>query len=175
MNPLDVIILCTLGIALFVGWRKGLVAMLFSLAGLVGGIWVAYAWGDSAAAWAGHADSGIARGAAFALLLAAVCIAAHFAGRLVAAACRSVGLGALDSLGGILLALAEGALLLGLLGTAADYVAPGLIGEKMRRESKCVPWVEKACEIVFPTLRRCVDEVLPDASPAAENSETHAC
>ena len=46
MNILDIIVWLALAVAVFNGWRKGFIGKLFSLAGLVGGIWLAlgYTW-----------------------------------------------------------------------------------------------------------------------------------
>ena len=45
MNILDIIIWLVLAVAVFNGWRKGLIGKLFSLGGLIGGIWLALSCG----------------------------------------------------------------------------------------------------------------------------------
>ena len=45
MNILDIIVWLALAVAVFNGWRKGFIGKLFSLAGLVGGIWLALGYG----------------------------------------------------------------------------------------------------------------------------------
>ena len=113
MNILDIIVWLALAVAVFNGWRKGFIGKLFSLAGLVGGIWLALGYGARCGE-ALHMEGTTAAVAGPIVVFVAAAVAANLVGRLVSKACSTIGLGGLDTLLGIALALLQAVLLLGL-------------------------------------------------------------
>ncbi len=175
MNILDIIVWLVLAIALFNGWRKGLIGKLFSLAGLIGGVWLALTYGTRCGE-ALHLEGTTAVVAGFVIVLVVVAVAAGLAGRLIGKACSSIGLGGLDTLLGIVLALIEAVLLLGLAFKAVDYFAPTLISCETRAESTCYGPVTRIADRVFPTLADYLREYLPrteEPAPAPQQPETN--
>lgn len=151
MNLLDLIVCIALAAAAFNGWRKGLIGKLFSLAGLVVGVWLALSFGTRCGE-ALHLEGTTAAAVGFAAVFLAVAVAASLAGRLASKACSTIGLGGLDTLLGIALALLQAVLLLGLAFKAVDYLDPALIDRSTREESKCYGPLMRATDAVFPPL-----------------------
>ena len=104
MNILDIIVWLALAVAVFNGWRKGFIGKLFSLAGLVGGIWLALGYGARCGE-ALHMEGTTAAVAGPIVVFVAAAVAANLVGRLVSKACSTIGLGGLDTLLGIALAM----------------------------------------------------------------------
>lgn len=160
MNILDIIVWLVLAVAVFNGWRKGLIGKLFSLAGLVGGIWLALGYGTRCGE-ALHMEGTTAVVAGFIIVFVIAAVAANLAGRLIGKACSTIGLGGLDTLLGIFLALVEAVLLLGLAFKAIDYFDPALIARHTREESKCYRPVMRVADQIFPTLGDYARKYLP--------------
>lgn len=173
MNILDIIVWLALAVAVFNGWRKGFIGKLFSLAGLVGGIWLALGYGARCGE-ALHMEGTTAAVAGPIVVFVAAAVAANLAGRLVSKACSTIGLGGLDTLLGIALALLQAVLLLGLAFKATDYFAPELIARSTREESKCYAPVMCVADKIFPTLGEYAREYLPrpEREEPAEKPET---
>ena len=161
MNILDIIVWLALAVAVFNGWRKGFIGKLFSLAGLVGGIWLALGYGARC-------------GEALHMEGTTAAVAANLVGRLVSKACSTIGLGGLDTLLGIALALLQAVLLLGLAFKATDYFDPELIARSTREESKCYAPVMCVADKIFPSLGEYAREYLPrpEREEPAEKPET---
>ena len=96
MNILDIIVWLALAVAVFNGWRKGFIGKLFSLAGLVGGIWLALGYGARCGE-ALHMEGTTAAVAGPIVVFVAAAVAANLVGRLVSKACSTIGLGGLDT------------------------------------------------------------------------------
>ena len=178
MNMLDIIVWLVLAVAVFNGWRKGLIGKIFSLGGLVAGIWLALSYGPQCGK-ALQLEGRAADIVGFLVLLVVTLIVAGIIGRIVAKACSTIGLGGVNALLGILLGIVEGVLLLGLLFTAVDYFAPKLIAPETRSESKCYGPIMQVADTVFPPLsdyaRRYLPETdaLPDLHEASGVTPEH--
>ena len=157
MNILDIIVWLALAVAVFNGWRKGFIGKLFSLAGLVGGIWLALGYGARCGE-ALHMEGTTAAVAGPIVVFVAAAVAANLVGRLVSKACSTIGLGGLDTLLGIALALLQAVLLLGLAFKATDYFDPELIARSTREESKCYAPVmcvaDKTVSMPLPAVKK---------------------
>ena len=173
MNILDIIVWLALAVAVFNGWRKGFIGKLFSLAGLVGGIWLALGYGARCGE-ALHMEGTTAAVAGPIVVFVAAAVAANLVGRLVSKACSTIGLGGLDTLLGIALALLQAVLLLGLAFKATDYFDPELIARSTREESKCYAPVMCVADKIFPSLGEYAREYLPrpEREEPAEKPET---
>ena len=99
---------------------------------------------------------------------------AGLVGRLVSKACSTIGLGGLDTLLGIALALLQAVLLLGLAFKATDYFDPELIARSTREESKCYAPVMCVADKIFPSLGEYAREYLPrpEREEPAEKPDT---
>ena len=88
--------------------------------------------------------------------------------------CSTIGLGGLDTLLGIALALLQAVLLLGLAFKATDYFDPEFIARSTREESKCYAPVMCVADKIFPTLGEYAREYLPrpEREEPAEKPET---
>jgi len=172
MHLLDLLVWLILAIAAFNGWLKGFVGKFFSLAGLVGGIWLALRYGARCGQTL-HLEGTTAAAAGFLIVFVAAAAAANLVGRLASKAFGSIGLRGLDSLLGIALALLQAVLLLGLAFKTVDYFAPTFIGATTREESKCYGPLMRAADKVFPTLEEYVRTYLPrsETDEPAQRSE----
>jgi membrane protein required for colicin V production len=136
MNALNIIILVVLIFFALKGLARGLVNEASSLAGLVLGAWLAYHFYPAVTApirSVTHLPVQICAFFAFIVILLACGIVAHITGNVVTAALRVVMLGGINRLGGLLIGVAEGALLLSLLFSTATA---GFMPEKLKGRIK---------------------------------------
>jgi len=134
MNLIDIIILSVLCLFALKGLVRGLVNEASSLAGLLLGGWLAYRFHPLLAApikSALHLPVHLSSFLAFIIILLLVGICAHIVGNVITAALRLVMLGSLNRLGGLLIGVAEGALLLCMIFSIATS---GFMPEQIRRK-----------------------------------------
>lgn len=115
MNLIDIIILLVFCFFAIKGLVRGLVNEASSLAGLLVGGWLAYRFHPLLAVPIKstlHLPEHVASFLAFIIILLTSGICAHIIGNVLTAALRLVMLGSLNRLGGLLIGVAEGALLL---------------------------------------------------------------
>lgn len=115
MNLIDIIILSVICFFAVKGLVRGLVNEASSLAGLLLGGWLAYRFHPLLAVpikSALHLPAHLSSFLAFIIILLIIGISAHIIGNIITAALRLVMLGSLNRLGGLLIGVAEGALLL---------------------------------------------------------------
>ena len=132
MNLIDIIILSILCFFAVKGLVRGLVNEASSLAGLLAGGWLAYRFYPMLAAPIKsvlHLPTHLSSFLAFIIILLITGICAHIIGNVITAALRLVMLGSLNRLGGLLIGVAEGALLLCMVFSIA---ASGFMPEKIR-------------------------------------------
>ena len=153
MNILDIIVWLALAVAVFNGWRKGFIGKLFSLAGLVGGIWLALGYGARCGE-ALHMEGTTAAVAGPIVVFVAAAVAANLVGRLVSKACSTIGLGGLDTLLGIAVSVLKYLLVLSVLFSAFDDLNEDytLAGPETIEKSKSYKPVMHLSEAVFPFL-----------------------
>lgn len=114
MNGLDIFFAVILLWALFNGWRKGLVKQLFSLAGVVIGIWITAKYGAYVGAWI-PGDEAYTTPAGYLLLLLVSMIGLGLLGRAVSGLFSLAGFGTLDVVLGVLLSVVKWSVLLGVV------------------------------------------------------------
>ena len=132
MNLIDIIILSILCFFAVKGLVRGLVNEASSLAGLLAGGWLAYRFYPLLAVPIKsvlHLPTHLSSFLAFIIILLITGICAHIIGNVITAALRLVMLGSLNRLGGLLIGVAEGALLLCMVFSIA---ASGFMPEKIR-------------------------------------------
>ena len=114
MSWLDIVIIVILIIPTFMGFKAGIVKMLFSIAGIIVGIILAGQFSDSLAGVLPFiADPGWAKVAAFVIILVVVMVIAAVLAAVIKWALSAVLLGWVNRLGGAVLGFIVGALFCG--------------------------------------------------------------
>jgi len=114
MNWLDIVIMVGIGVAAFVGVRKGIIKMVLTLAGLVVGIVLAGRYyGPFSQQLTLISSPGWAKVAAFAIIFIGVMIIATVLARLLKWAASAIMLGWVNRLGGGILGFVVGAMFCG--------------------------------------------------------------
>lgn len=130
MGVFDIIVSILILIALINGWRKGLTIQLCSIIAIIGGIWLASAFGTEVGSML-EIDPRYAKATGFLIIFAVVLIALAVLSRLVKNIFKFVGLGILDSLLGAMISAAKVTLIMGILCSAFDSLnAEGRFVEK---------------------------------------------
>ncbi len=163
MNGLDIFFAVLLLWAVFNGWRRGLVRQLFSLAGVILGIWITAKYGARVGAWI-PGDAIYTTPAGYVLLLLASMIGLGLLGRAVSGLFSLAGFGTLDVVLGVLLSVVKWALLAGVLCYGFVRLDPDgvVLDHKYRSGSR-----------VFAPLSRIPERVMPFAVQAwSETAKT---
>ncbi len=154
MNPLDLIVCLALAVAVWRGWRSGVIVQVCSLAGLLVALWLAARYGGQAGRWLRLDETDAAAGGFVAVFVAGL-LAAGVAARLLRGVVRFAGLGLLDRVLGVAVSAAKWLLALGALFAALDdlngeyrLVSPATI-----EESKTFRPVGDFASRLFPRLR----------------------
>jgi uncharacterized membrane protein required for colicin V production len=168
MHLIDIFICGVLLCFVVNGAIKGLVGKAFNFAGVVVGGWLALLYGAQVGAFLGL-EGRVAVVVGSLLLLFAVAAVAALCGRVMARVLHKLGLCHLNTLLGVVLALCEGTLLLGILFKSIDGLWPTLISSQTRTESRCYGPVMRATEALFPSLLEYVDRKEKEPTSDASN------
>jgi membrane protein required for colicin V production len=163
MNILDIILLIFLLWAVYQGFKDGVVVQLAGLAGLFIGIYLAFRYSGTVAAWL-HIDEKWATIAGFAIVLVLVFIAIAVIGRLLRGVCRFAGLAVLDKVGGIIVSVLKTGLILGLLLYGFGWLNDNqkwVKQEKLDRSVLYEPLI-KVAETAFPYVDFVKDKLFSD-------------
>ncbi|MBR5455112.1 MAG: CvpA family protein [Rikenellaceae bacterium] len=125
MGIFDILVLIVALVALVNGWRKGLIIQVCSIAAIVGGVWIASAFGAEVGALLGI-EPRYAKAAGFLIIFFVALVFLALVSRLVKKLFSFAGLGVVDSILGALLSVAKVALIVGLLCSAFDSLNKGL-------------------------------------------------
>ena len=120
MNLLDLIVWIVLVLAVWNGWRQGMIRQLLSLAGLAAGIWLGVRYGAQAGGLLGLEPPYASPGGFLAVLLATM-IDVALLGRLLRGVCHLAGLGVADVVLGILFSLAKTVVVLSLAASLLGF------------------------------------------------------
>lgn len=166
MNTIDLIVYVVALLAVWNGWRQGVVVQLFSLAAIVAGIYLASRYGTAAAELL-RLDPEIAAPAGFVVVLLVTILLVAVAARLVRRLCHFAGFGVVDIVLGIVVSLLKYALVLSVLFSAfdklnADYT---LVKPETVERSKLYKPVMHFSGLLFPFLEW-VEERIPQQEPA---------
>jgi membrane protein required for colicin V production len=144
MNPLDWALVAVVGVSVLLGLLRGFMRELFSLAGWIAGVWLAFLYAQPIAGRVPFAaDWPLAKTAAAAVLIVVGCVfAAALAGWLVRELVKAARLSAADRTLGGLFGFARGLLLVGVAVFLVRDTA--LYREPLWRESRVVPQIEAA-------------------------------
>ncbi|MCR4681003.1 MAG: CvpA family protein [Bacteroidales bacterium] len=105
MNYIDILVLIPLCWFAFMGFRKGLIYELASIAALVLGAWISYRFADVVALWLPKML--LARQIAFVLIFFIVLFLVHLAGKLMSQIVKLVIPGAIDRIFGLLFGIGK--------------------------------------------------------------------
>ncbi|MBQ5844318.1 MAG: CvpA family protein [Alistipes sp.] len=130
MNVFDIITIIVLIIAIFSGWKNGFTSQLLSLAGIMGGIALAIAFGEEVGTLC-KIDPAYAKVLGFIITFVGTVITAMILAKLLSSIFSALGLGSLDTFFGILLSILKYGLIL-----SVAFVAFGNLNKK-------VEWVDK--------------------------------
>lgn len=151
MNVFDIILGLPLLFAAYKGFREGVVVQLGGIAGIILGIFVAFRYGMAVGGWFGL-DGVAARVAGFLIIILAFILCLALVGRLVKGIFRIAGLGALDSLGGVVLGVLKMGLLLSVLLIAFEALnsQQKWVAEERTESSVLYKPVRSVAGMVFP-------------------------
>lgn len=114
MNVFDIILYIALAWAVFNGWRRGFLLQMLSLAAVVAALYLAAKYGPALGHMLGLQESGAAV-AGFIIIFLAALAAVAVAGHLMRAVFRFAGLGAVDTIMGVVFSVAKILLVLSVL------------------------------------------------------------
>lgn len=119
MNIFDIITLIIIVLAIFNGWRKGFISQLCSLAGIIGGIALAIAFGSTVGDMLGI-DAAYSKPVGFVVTFIVTGIAMALVAKLLGGLFSAVGLKGLDTILGVALSVIKYALILSVLFVAFE-------------------------------------------------------
>lgn len=119
MNIVDLIVCLILALAVWNGWRQGLIVQVCSLAGIVAGIWLAARFGAEVGAWL-RLDEEVAAAGGFVSVLVAVVLVVAVAARLLRKLFHFAGFGIADIVLGVAVSVVKYLLVLSVLVAAFD-------------------------------------------------------
>lgn len=170
MNGIDLAVCLILVLAVWNGWRQGLIVQICSLAGLGLGIWLASRFGGEVGGWLGLEEQ-VAAAGGFITVLLAVVLAVAVAARLIRRLFHFAGFGIADLALGVALSIVKYLLVLSLFFSAfdrlnADYA---LLKPQTIEGSRSYGPILRLSESLFPFL-----EWVGDRVPLTnENKEHH--
>ena len=157
---LDIILFVSLVYALYNGFRKGIVAQLGGIVGIVLGVWLAFRYSDRFGAWLGL-DPEIAYYIAFIIIVVAAVILIGLVGWAIGKLFNMVGLGLINRAGGVVLSLAKTVLILGVLlmaFTAINRTTHLVSRQQFSKSVLCEP-IMRLTEYAFPFLEKMFDAI----------------
>lgn len=159
MNIIDIIICAIAAVALFKGFRDGLVRQVGGIAGLLLGIFLASKFSSLLSnylhQWI-NASEQVVKSISFVVIIIVVVVLMNLLGILLEKILKVATLGWLNRLLGMALSVAAAALVLGVLFNLVEFVNTSwftLIPEETLNESSIVPVIRKISDVVFPYLK----------------------
>lgn len=159
MNIIDIIICAIAAVALFKGFRDGLVRQVGGIAGLLLGIFLASKFSSLLSTYLHqwiNASEQVVKSISFVVIIIAVVVLMNLLGILLEKILKVATLGWLNRLLGMVLSVAAAALVLGVLFNLVDFINESwfkLIPEETLKESAIVPVIRNISDVVFPYLK----------------------
>lgn len=154
MSWLDAILLILLAGAVLSSWRAGLIQEVFTFGGLIVGIILAgQLYRPVADAVAGPSASNLAYAVAFLAILMAVWLAAGIGSQFLRATVRTMRLGWLDRLGGILFGVLKGMVWIFIIVIVLRRF-PFYDTESLLEDSSIADWAYRNAQIILALLPR---------------------
>ena len=160
MTVLDIILIIPLVYAVYSGFKKGILAQLGGIVGIILGIWLAFRFSGRVGQWLGL-DEEIAYYVAFALIVVVCLILIGILGWCLGKIFHFVGLGLLNRLGGVVLSLLKTVLILGALLMAFNAINKHtyLVSPKQFDHSLLYGPIVRVTDYTLPFLRKAVDAI----------------
>ncbi len=154
MNWLDIVILLLLLVAVWQGWRQGVVTQILGLAALALGIFLAWKYGGEIGGWLGLEDV-MASVVGFIVVLVVVIVGVVLLGRATRGLFRIVGLGVFDNILGMLFSAIKMAIFVGLFMMVFEVLDPEgkAISAGVKGGSVMYGVVDGICDFIFPVVR----------------------
>ena len=153
MNYLDIIIGIILILFAIGGFRNGIIREAFSLAAFIGGIYGAIRLSDMVGKWLSNminVSQEWVSVISFIIVFIALALIINWLGNLLANLLESVNLGFIDKIGGIILGIAKGFLLIGVLILLLDFFGiKDVLDEETREGSKLYKNSEKVAAWIY--------------------------
>ena len=153
MNYLDIIIGIILILFAIGGLRNGIIREAFSLAAFIGGIYGAIRLSDMVGKWLSNminVSQEWMSVISFIIVFIALALIINWLGNLLANLLESVNLGFIDKIGGIILGIAKGFLLVGVLILLLDFFGiKDVLDEETREKSKLYKNSEKVAAWIY--------------------------
>lgn len=153
MNIIDLIVCLVLVLAVWSGWRQGFIMQIFSLAGLVAGIWLAAHYGETVGGWL-RLDEDIATPVGFIVVLLIVVLVVAIVGRAIRKLFHFAGLGVTDIVLGVIVAVAKYLLVLSVAFAVLDALNEDytLVKAQTIETSKSYKPIMRLSKSIFPFL-----------------------
>ncbi|MFR9602278.1 MAG: CvpA family protein [Rikenellaceae bacterium] len=153
MNYIDLIVCLTLIVAIYNGWRQGVIVQVCSILGFLCGLWLAARYGAAVGAWL-SVDDAYASAAGFMVVIVAVLIVVSILSHMVKKLFRFVGLGSLDVILGVALSVGKYALILSVVFGAFDYFNKEveIVSAQTTSNSKLYRPIISISDNIFPAL-----------------------
>ena len=160
MNTIDLLVCLVLVLAVWNGWRQGFIVQIFSLAGIVAGIWLAARFGAEVGALL-RLDEEVAAAGGFVTVLIVVVLVVAIAARLVRRLFHFAGFGVADILLGIAVSVVKYLLVMSVLFSAfsrlnADYTR---VKRQTLDESRSYRPILRLSESLFPFVERMYERI----------------
>jgi membrane protein required for colicin V production len=152
MNWLDIVIGLLLGLAVWQGWRQGVITQVLGLAAVGLGVWLACRMGRSIGEGFGL-EGMTALVAGFATVLVVVVVAVVLTGMITKGLFRVVGLGVFDNILGVVFSALKMFAIVGLAVMVVDAAWPDAITEEVRGGSALMRTVDAINGVVFPYVQ----------------------
>ena len=173
MNYIDIVIAVLLAVFGFGGWRKGIITEAATLLGLGVGLSGAFHFSDLTAEKLlqfVEIDPKYLNVISFVVTFIVLAILVHLLGRLLTKLVRTLDLGFIDRLGGLVFGLAKGLLICSLAVMLLNALeAKQIIKDKDKQESVLYPYVEQAVPYVYQGFDLVKEAVKTDSD--AEGNE----
>lgn len=160
MNFVDFVFGLPLLYALYKGFKDGVVVQLGGLVGLIIGVYLAFRYASAFGVWMGM-DGTTAQVVGFIVIVVGVLLAITVLGRLMRGLFKVAGLGMLDQIGGMLIAVIKMALIISVILSALEAVNSdnSLYNPKKVNESIFYKPIKKVAGVAFPYLIFIKDQV----------------
>lgn len=154
MNWLDIVIFLLLILAVWDGWRHGVITQVLGLVAVALGIFLAWRFGHSIGVGLGM-EGVAATVAGFAIVLVVVIVAVVLIGRLTRGLFKVVGLGVFDKILGVVLSALKMFALVGLAVMLLEAVDPDgkVLTASTKERSTVFGIVEDVNAVVFPAVK----------------------
>ncbi|MDR2882235.1 MAG: CvpA family protein [Alistipes sp.] len=154
MNWIDIVIGLLLVLAVWQGWRQGVITQILGLAALGLGVVMAWRWGGDIGGWMGL-EQNTAWVVGFVVVLMVVVLAVWLIGRITRGLFRIVGLGVFDNVLGVLFSALKMALFVGLFMMVLDFFDPEgrVVTASVRQGSVVYRAVDGVCDVIFPFIK----------------------